>query len=118
MSQTIPTLAEEPYYTIRVRLDDQDYTLSFYYSTRRERWYLTLLDADNVRLCSVKLLPGVELLAPYRYRAGVPFGELIVICGEDGTPPKLGELGSGLRCELTYFQAAEMAVVRTELGLV
>jgi hypothetical protein len=109
MSQTIPTLADEPYYTIRARLDDQDYTLSFYYSTRAARYYVTLLDESNVRLCSVKLLPGVELLAPYRYRPGMPTGELVVICGGDGTPPEFGELGSGLRCELTYFPAAELA---------
>lgn len=111
MSQTIPTLPDEPYYRIRVRLDDADFILSFWYGTRAARWYLTLLGAEETRLCSVKLLPGVQLLRPYRYRAGVPRGELLVIAGGDGTPPVLGELGAGLRCELTYFSAADLAQV-------
>jgi hypothetical protein len=110
MSQTIPT-TDLPYYTIKVRLEDADYTLSFYTATRRNRIYFDILDAEDVPICrGLKCVPGVSLLRPYRFRGGLPPGEIQVniLNGTDQSPPKLGELGSGKRCELTYFTRAEV----------
>lgn len=110
MSYTIPTLPA-PFYTQRVRLDDKDYTLEFWYSTRAARYYVNLYDVDEVALvCGLKLVCNVPLLRYYHHKDGVPTGELIVTCSTPNpTPPVLGELGAGLRCELSYFTRDELA---------
>lgn len=114
MSATIPTLAL-PFYTIRTRLDDSDFSLQFRYSDRASRYFLNIYDVNDVLLVAgLKLVPNVLLLAYYAHVPGVPPGDLMVtVLGSvDGSPPKLGELGAGLRCELTYFTAAEVKVNR------
>jgi hypothetical protein len=118
MSQTIPTLAL-PFYTLRTRLDDSDYTLEFNYSVRAERYYLNVYDSEDVQLVAgLKLVPNVALFRFYKFRDGMPQGELVVTAtGTDGSPPKLGELGKGLRCELTYFTTAEIKANRTAAGV-
>lgn len=110
MSQTIPTLLE-PFYTIRVRLDDRDYTLEFVYSPRQERFYLSLFDSEDVPLvCGLKLVSNTPLLRYWHHKDGVPPGELMVTAlGEDQTSPKIGDLLEDGRCQLTYFTAAEVA---------
>lgn len=117
MSQTIPTLAL-PFYTLRTRLDDSDYTLEFNYSPRAERYYLNVYDADDVLLAAgLKLITNIPLLHFYKFRSGMPQGELMVAAtGSDASPPKLGELGKDLRCELTYFTAAEVRANRVAAG--
>lgn len=109
MSYTIPTLAL-PYYTTLARLDDKDYTFEFWYSTRTERYYLHLYDSEAKPLVlGLKLVCNLQLLKYYHHRDGMPTGELVVTCSTPNpTPPKLGELGEGLRCELTYFTRAEL----------
>jgi uncharacterized protein DUF6983 len=113
VSQTVPTLPL-PFYTLRTRLDDSDYTLEFNYSPRAERYYLNLYSSEDVLLVAgLKLVPGVLLLRYYKYRDGMPQGELVVTAtGADGSPPKLGELGRGLRCELSYFTVEELKANR------
>jgi hypothetical protein len=113
MSATIPTLAL-PFYTIRTRLDDSDFTLQFRYSDRASRYFLNIYDVKDVLLVAgLKLVPGVLLLQYYAHVPGMPPGELMVIAlGSDGSPPKLGEIGVGLRCTLTYFTQAEVKANR------
>lgn len=114
MSQTVPTLPD-PFYTIRTRLDDSDFTLEFTYSDRASRYFLNIYDVNDVLLVAgLKLVPNVQLLKYYAHVPGMPPGELVVsaLDSTDGSPPKLGELGVGLRCELTYFTAAEVKANR------
>jgi hypothetical protein len=103
----------EPYYTIRARLDDRDYTLEFTYSPRAERYYLAIYDSEDVPLVlGLKLLSNVPLLRYWHHKAGVPAGELMVTStGEDDSSPKLGDLLEDGRCQLTYFTAAEIAAL-------
>lgn len=116
-TQTIDTLDGEPYFTSRVRLDERDYTLEFWYSTRSENYSLTIYDVEeNLLRAGLRLFPLVNLLAPHRWDPRLPQGELIVACFvADQSPPKLGELGAGKRCELTYMPAADLAAVKAEL---
>lgn len=116
MSQTIPTLTDAPYYTIRARLEDRDYTLRFWYSTRQERYYLSIYDEDETPLVlGLKLVTNLALLRYYHHRDNVPPGELMVTCATtDASPPKFGELGADQRCQLTYFTRAEVAAVVAE----
>lgn len=110
MSTTVPTLVDEPFYTIRCRLDGQDYTLEFRYSDRQSRYYLTLYDANDAPLvCGLKLVSNIMLLRYYHYRDGMPPGELMVTCATtDASSPTFGELAEGGRCQLTYFTQAEV----------
>jgi uncharacterized protein DUF6983 len=118
MSQTIATLSTEPFHTVRVRLEDQDYTLELRYNTRAQNYSLSIYDAEDTRLVSgLKVFTGVPLLGAYKHIAAIPRGELIpMTLGADQSPPKLGELGKGLRVELTYFTAQEFLDLITELG--
>lgn len=110
MSATIPTLSD-PFYTIRVRLDGADYTLEFVYSPRQSRYYLNVYDANDTPIvCGLKLVSNTRLLKYYRYRAGVPAGELMVTSTTgDKSSPAIGDMADGGRCQLTYFTAAEVA---------
>lgn len=110
MSQTIPT-QDQPFYTLRTRLDGSDYTLSFTYSVRAERFYLDLYDSEDVLLVAgLKLVTGVPLLHYYHHIEGVPPGEIIVTSTtQDTNSPSLLELGEGRRCLLSYFTAIEVA---------
>lgn len=110
MSATIPTLSD-PFYTIRVRLDGADYTLEFTYAPRQGRYYLNLYDANDKELVwGLKLVSNTRLLRYYRYRDGVPAGELMVTSTtSDKSSPTIGDLADGGRCQLTYFTAAEVA---------
>lgn len=111
MSQTIPTLLDEPFYTIRARLEDRDYTLKFRYSTRQARYYLSIYDEDETPLVvGLKLVTNLALLRFYHHRPNMPPGELMVTCmTADVRPPEFGELGADQRCQLTYFTHAEVA---------
>lgn len=110
MSQTVPT-RQIPYYSLSTSLDGSDFKLEFRYSTRADRFYLNLYDTSGVLLLAgLKLVTGVLLLHYYHYLPGVPAGELVVTTnGADDSAPGLLELGSDLRCELTYYSAAEVA---------
>lgn len=118
MTQTIPNLPNEPYHSLRVRLDERDYTLEFLYSTRGETFSLNMLDEENEPIVyGLKLYAGVPLLTAYKRDERVPRGELLVVAlTSDQTPPKLGELGQGLRCELTYYPEADLDELALELA--
>jgi hypothetical protein len=118
MSLTIPTLPL-PYYSSRVRLDDRDYTLEFWYSTRAERYYMHIYDQEEKPiLFGLKLVSNVPLLRFYHHKPGVPAGEILVTCATlDTRPPVLGELGEGLRCELTYFARDELTTALAAQGV-
>jgi hypothetical protein len=65
----------------------------------------------------LKLVTNLPLLRFYHFRENVPSGDLIVTCTTTNkSPPKLGELGKGLRCELTYFTRDELAEVVASLN--
>lgn len=110
MSQTIPTQGQ-PFYSLRTRLDGSDYTLEFTYSSRAQRFYLNLYDAEDVLLLAgLKLVTGVLLLHFWHHKPGVPPGEIMVTSTtSDTSSPSLNELGDGKRCLLTYYPAAEVA---------
>jgi hypothetical protein len=104
----IPTDTEQPFFTQRTRMSDADYTLVFRYNFREERYYMDILDAEESPIVlGVKLLTNWKIFRYYK-DPRMPAGELIVTTlTKDVTPPKLGELGEGMRTELTYFEPDE-----------
>jgi len=104
----IPTISDgTPYYTQRTNLDGVDYQLDFQWSTREERWYLSIRDTLGSLLAGPsKLVVNWPVFHRRTQREGMPAGEIwCMTLGSDLTPPGLTDLGAGLRCELTYFPA-------------
>jgi hypothetical protein len=106
----IPT-ADAPFYTQKTLLDGRDFILSFQYNQREDRIYLSIYDDESVLLIGgLKVLANYPLLFRHHYNTALPPGELIAIATTgDGSPPGLGELGEGKRCQLVYFDAAWIA---------
>jgi hypothetical protein len=106
---TIPTTAE-PFQRMTVRLDGRDYVLELRYNQREERWYLSVADDEGAPILSgLKLQANWPLFWRHRYDVRVPPGEIMAAAtGTDRSPPTLTELGEGKRCELTYYDRAEL----------
>jgi hypothetical protein len=108
--QTIPILDGEPFFDQVTRLDGVDYQIKIRYNQRAERFYLSLYSADGTEIAK-----GAKLVCNWRlFTASVspllPPGMLMVVPAmkDDDSPPKLGELGPGKRCELVYIPQADL----------
>jgi hypothetical protein len=114
MSVFIISVGTDPFQSFRARLDGVDYLISLAYNQREDRIYLSLADnEENPIVSGIKVLANYPLLFRHRYDTRIPPGELMAIdTTTDGSPPGLGELGEGLRCQLVYFDAAELAAQR------
>jgi len=101
----IPTIPGRPYYNLRTKLDNTDYTLRFAWNQRLERWSMDILSIQDIVLVSgIKLVSNWPLLRYYQWDLRVPQGEVMAVdLSPDLSPPGIDDLGVGLRCELTYF---------------
>jgi len=106
-----PTDTTEPFFDQTVTLDGTNYVLAFAYNQREERYYVSIGTPAGVWLATgCACVCDVPLFANARPSAGMPPGALVVISTtSDDSPPKLGELGVGLRCSLWYYTAADLA---------
>lgn len=106
---SIPTAEDRPFYTQRLRLDDRDYTFSFVWSQREERWYLGIYDEEDVLIkAGIKILANWPMLRWIKFDPRTPPGELMAFdLTIDGSPPGYDELGVGKRVDLTYFAVNE-----------
>jgi len=99
-----------PYWTQTVTLDGTDYILTATYNFRKARYYLSVADANGNALASGKaLVCNWPLFANCRVEGFWPGVLAAVPQSSDASDPLLGELGIGLRVELTYFDAASVA---------
>lgn len=102
----LPTLYDgTAFYRQKTTLDGVDYNLEFQWSTREERWYLTVYDSSFVLLAGpIKVLTNWPMFQYYHDRAGFPPGELIATSvSPDDSPPGFYDLGIGRRVTLTYL---------------
>jgi hypothetical protein len=100
----VPNDPDAVYQTFRVTLDGTDYSCALDYSTREECFLLSVYDANDQPIAlDLKCVVLKPMLVYLRSRP-VPIGEFVVqdLSGNPATP-KLGELGPGRRCELTYY---------------
>lgn len=98
----------KPYFTIRVTLDDREFTLQFKWTQRSEKWYVSIADADDS-----------QVLAPVKLVADWPINLWAVsddsppgwLLWQDGTgqglDPHLDDLAT--RGTLIYLTEAEIA---------
>lgn len=110
MAQWVIPTSTDPLYTQTSALDGVEYTLSFAFNGREKCWYLSIGTAAGVPIVSgLKIMANTYLLQRYTDDR-LPPGELIAFTtSTDDSPPGLEELGAGLRCELLYLDAAELA---------
>jgi hypothetical protein len=99
---------DKPYFTVRVTLDEREYSLGFKWNQRSEKWYVSVADAE-----------GTQILAPVKLVADWPINLWAV--GDDSPPGWLmwkDDTGQGLdpylddlatRGTLIYFTEAEIA---------
>jgi hypothetical protein len=103
----LDTPRDVPFFTLRTRLDDKDFILDFSYNHREEAFYMSVLDSEEQPLAlGVKVITNVSLLRWF-FGDQFPAGDLVAASTTtDKSQPKLGELGIGRRCELTYYEPA------------
>lgn len=103
----IPTLSDgSTYYTTRVNLDGSDYDLAFSYAQREGRWYVDIYDAavGTLLTAHLKVVLSWPMLRYYHHIPNMPAGELLCLTRtSNDSPPGIGDMGEGLRCELSYF---------------
>jgi hypothetical protein len=104
----IPTDTSHLFWTQTTTLDGVPYLLEFRYNSREGCYYMSISSADaaTVYIQGLKLVPDFPLLQQF----ATPPGEIIVasFSATDDSPPKLGELGEGQRCSLTYIEQADL----------
>lgn len=116
MPSLIPTLPDEPNYSISSTLDGVDYVLTFRYSERENCFYLDLALTDGTVLCNGrKIVCNWSIWRTFNYDTRIPQGALLAIpaTGAGDDPPGFdadgnGELGDGRRVQLIYLTAKEV----------
>lgn len=85
-----------PYFKISASLNGQVYELTFRWSVRWVAWYM---DIDET-VFGIKVVNGVNLLAPYHYNKDLPQGKLGVV-RNNGTSSKPYFDNIGIEKEMT-----------------
>lgn len=111
---TIPTFSD-PFWTQTTILDGGVYLLSFSYAQRERVYYISISLTDGTPLAmGIKIMCNVPLLGASRVDSRLPPGEIFAVAtGPQTHPPGMGELGAGLRVELTYADSTEITRVLT-----
>ena len=93
-------------------LDGEPYLLTFRYNTREAAYYLTIRVFGRLGdLRAGRQARRGHCAAP---RLRDPAGELFVTASADDSPPRLGDIGDGLRCcSLYYIEQADIAPFET-----
>ncbi len=99
----IPT-SSDPFYDQTVDIAGTSFLFRFRYNTREETWWFSILSVGGEAIVEgIKVVPGVNLLAPYKYNPLLPDVTLIALSsGDDDSPPRLEELGADARVQLYY----------------
>jgi len=100
----IPVDPKIPDQSFWVNLDGERYYMKFYWNTRDEQWYFSILQTpdDSIKTC-VPILPG---WSPFRQFTDdrLPPGNFVVVdsSGKDVLPTRY-EFGLGQRVRLLYY---------------
>jgi len=103
-------ISDATFWTQVTELDGTNYLLRFRYNTREASYYMDLAEEDGTDISvGCKVIVDVPLFSNC-VKSTKPPGKLIVLTSNgDTTNPALGELGIGLRCELWYYTASDLA---------
>lgn len=91
--EEIPLPTDTPLFDLRVTLDGQEYLLTFDWSERAGRWYMSIQDLSGVYLArGIKLISNWPLLRQ-RSNPALPPGNLFVYDPLEGDAPGFTDLG-------------------------
>jgi hypothetical protein len=117
MARFVLPTTTDPFQRMTVRLDGRDYVLTLLYNQREDRWYISIADDESLPLLSgLKLQANWPLFWRHRYNSALPPGDIMAVSTSDNLPPSLSDLGEGKRCELIYFDNAELVLLAAEAG--
>lgn len=109
---TIP-VADSPYQTFSIVLEEINYTITLHWNTRDEAWYITFGRAGLTPLFKTKITNGVDLLEKYRAYDACPKGLLFIVDGEkDWGRPQRNAFSSG-RFKLYYIDQFDRELLET-----
>lgn len=107
--QTIPVTQGSAFFQQRVDLEGTTYVLEFSWNARASRWFLSVLNQDDVLLVAgLAMVSNRLLLRRFKYLDGMPSGDL-VMADLTETIPYAGYDQLGTDVTLVYFTAAELA---------
>lgn len=104
--EIIPTSNDgRSHYTQTTKLAGQRYILRFDWIQRAAVWHMSLSTEQGVLILSgLPVVPGVDLLGPYRYNPIVPEAGIVVYDkARRGTAPGLRDLGVDQPYELLFI---------------
>ena len=94
----IPT-EQIPFYKTSIVLSGQVYELTFRWTTRLLSWHMNI----GTTLLGVKVVNGIDLLAPYHYKDDVPRGQLVAHRSTGrASKPFFDNFGIGKEITLVY----------------
>jgi len=97
-----------PQFSQQVSLDGVVYTLDFFYNTREDSWYLSILDVELTPIISARKMVADWPIMWRSRSASKPPGELWVIDESGaGLDPSLSDLGD--RVKLLYADESEQS---------
>ena len=111
-----PRIETRPAMRWRSLLDGAWYTFRLVFNTRARRWTLDLENDDATPVITgIRVVDGVDLLAPHRWRPGVPPGQLFAtdVTGQHTEPGRRDFAG---RIGLTYRPEADVAALEGTEG--
>jgi len=106
---TLPVL-DAPYQDLTTNLDGKDFALTLRYNQREGVYWVAIGLVGGSPIAWAKLVCNWPMFRNHTANDSLPPGALVCVpSGQDDSPPGLGELGPGKRCELVYLSASEVA---------
>lgn len=100
----------------RSLLEGAWYSFRLAFNVRAQRWTLDLENDDGTAIVQgLRVVEGVDLLAPHRWRPGVPPGQLYAL-DVRGSHTEPGRLDFSARIELRYRPEADVAALEGTSG--
>lgn len=69
----------------RIQLDGVEYSMAMEWNARDKAYYCTFEQGGEITLAGIRLVRGIDLLAQFRGRAGVPPGKIYLYDIENDT---------------------------------
>lgn len=98
-----------PDQSFRIVLDSVTYEVRFQWNDRDESWVFHIGDVGTDPTVTMKLMPYVDLLAPFRYMENIPKGNLFMFTGPQNWDARPSRYNIGILSEiqLTYASNTE-----------
>lgn len=108
----IEPVEQQPEWDYEVTLDDAVFRLLIQYRYRTDSWYLSIYTADGICLKRQKRLV-IDYPIHWRYKGEDWPAGFLVLLDVASTGEECGYADLGSRCQLAYFEAADLEAPET-----